>query len=720
MSTIKILNDNNSFSDITRKDKYALHSKLNNYLTGLHNLKKDIKESESPDDFLSLYDNKSCDTCVTNKSMCNKTKYFIDHDGAINRLFTFHNGTFGKILSKFHELDFDILLGGSSGLAAVLKKTHTMKGYEPKDMDIYLKDITDLKITQINQKINEIFPVETYKIVIIRRLLTLTWWIFDTKDTDNVMEIQLNMLNARSWADVFVVYHSDVVCVGYDIKKRQLITQTQRWNNFVSSFPNVYVTNLNSHDQPETLEIARQKYSNRGFAITALLVYKNIEDKNKKTNGNNEIIDPYGFSGNNEYSKTETDLINKLSTTYGNCSDIIISDDIVHMYDRDGSFPPIVDIDDIDKETNFNKFVAEFEYPDGVECPVIFEKHNIMIANSSCMHDVSLKSYILMKKFKQCPLCRKNFVPVMYNALKINRDDAIKKYNTMSKVNKYKNIHTNKSDSYFGNRVKKPVKSEDEEVDFDGIGDIVEEYEIEAGEEEEEEEGEAEAEAEAEAETEAEEESVKPRQFVPREPREPRQPRQPRHFVPRESRDLMSPIPIGMSESMDDLDQMSNSEIEQITWAVSSSATWNQPAVLTSLSTTNWNQPIAEWGSDGETIPWSNGLNSSVEANKTIVPARHDEDKVDNKKINSLIKIFESSVPLENNKKNKITKPILEEIDVEENIVEQAEAAWTEVKPRRKRHDKTKNEKHHQEQSSVTERNLLRPTEIKKYAPKKY
>jgi len=675
MSTIKILNDNNSFSDITRKDKYALNSRLNNYLIGLHKLKKDIKESETPDDFLSPYDNKSCDTCVTNKSMCNKTKYFIDHDSAINRLFTFHNSTFGKILSKFHELDFDILLGGSSGLAAVLKKTHTMKGYEPKDMDIYLKDITDLKITQINQKINEIFPIETYKIVVVRRLLTLTWWIFDTKDTDNVMEIQLNMLNARSWADVFVVYHSDVVCVGYDIKKRQLITQTHRWNNFVNSFPNVYVTNLNSHDQPETLEIARQKYSNRGFVITALLVYKNIEDKNKKANGNNEIVDPYGFSGNNEYSKTETDLINKLSTTYGNCSDIIISDDITHMYDRDGSFPPIVDIDDIDKETNFNKFVAEFEYPDGVECPVIFERHNIMIANSNCMHDVSLKSYILMKKFKQCPLCRKNFVPVMYNALKMNRDDAIKKYNMISKVNKYKNVHTNQSDNYFGNHVKKPVKSQDEdedEVNFDGIGDIVEEYEIEGGEKEEEEE--------------EEEVSVRPRQYVPREPRLPRE--------PRESRDIMSRIPIGKNESMDDLDQMSNSEIEQITWAVSSSATWNQPQSNTITNLVPWNQSTGEWGSNGETIPWSNGLSSSIETNKIIVPIQHDEDnKFDNKNLNSLIKIVESFAPIENNdNKKKIkpiselsSKPILEEIEVEENIVEQAETAWTEVKPRRKK-----------------------------------
>lgn len=650
MSTIKILNDNGSFSDITGKNKYPLNSKINNYLIGLYNLRKDIKKSETSDDFLSPYNNKPCDKCLADESVCNKTKFFIDHDSAINRLFTFHNSTFGKILNKFHELDFDILLGGSSGLAAVLKKTHTMKGYEPKDMDIYLKDITDLKITQINEKINEIFPTETYKIVIIRRLLTLTWWIFDMKDTDNVMEIQLNMLNARSWADVFVVYHSDMVCVGYDIKNRQLITQTQRWNNFVASFPNAYVTNLNSHDQPETLEIARQKYSNRGFIMNALLVYKNIEDKNKKNDKYNENnVDIYGFSGNNEYSKTETDLINKLSSTYSNCSDIIISDDIAHMYDRNGSFPPIVDIDDIDKEIDFNKFVAEFEYPNGVECPVIIEKHNIMIANSNCMHDVSLKSYILMKKFKQCPLCRKNFTPVMYNAIKTNRDEALTKYSTMSKVNKYKNIHINESDNYFGKQYmnKKKVKNsenededkdEDAEIDFD---DIVEEIE----------------------------EEVSEINYVPRSPRSPRSPRLPR--PPREASILEDNIePMGA-----DIDEVGNSM-----WSVGETASWDKPI------------DTSEWGSDGETILWTNSLNSSThiknEAEKST--GYHEQEKI-------IESIISTEIDKIDNKKKTKPKPvapvvdtiasklILEEIEVEENVVEQAETAWTEVKPRRKR-----------------------------------
>jgi hypothetical protein len=156
----------------------------------------------------------------------------------------------------------------------------------------------------------------------------------------------------------------------------------------------------------------------------------------------------------------------------------------------------------------------------------------------------------------------------------------------------------------------------------------------------------------------------------------------------------MSRIPIGKNESMDDLDQMSNSEIEQITWAVSSSATWNQPQSNTITNLVPWNQSTGEWGSNGETIPWSNGLSSSIETNKIIVPIQHDEDnKFDNKNLNSLIKIVESFAPIENNdNKKKIkpiselsSKPILEEIEVEENIVEQAETAWTEVKPRRKK-----------------------------------
>ena len=633
MSIVKILNENNVFYDITGKTKYPLdaYSKMNKYLTGLRELKKDIKESDNPDKFLSVFDNKPCDKCIENKSLCNKNKYFVDHDSAVKRLYTFHNGIYGIILDKLSELDFDILLAGSSGIASVIKKTDTMKGFEPKDMDIYVTNINDSKITQINEKIKEIFPTTTYTIIVVRRILTLTWWIFDNTDTNNIMEIQLNMLTAKSWTEFFIVYHTDLVCVGYDIKKKQFITQTNRWNNFVNNFPTAYITNLNSHDQPATLEMARVKYINRGFNMMALTVYNKMEDKNIKTDKNNDTNE-YGLSGpnSNNHSKTEKNLINKLTSVYNACSDIIISDDIVHLYDKIKSVPPIIDVTEIDKETEFNRFVVDFQYPNGVECPIIFEKNHIMLANLNCMHDFSLKSYILMKKFDKCPLCRKQFMPIMYNIIKTKKSDAIEKYKTINKTEKYKISHVNNFDEYFNKQHGKKIKFEDEIEDEDVI-------EIKTDDEDD----------------------------------------------------------IGITEVDESIEDMEKI-VDDYNKNYTNSLGYNN---VTEEEEISWHNEHVSWNT-GTAISWDTSVknDSSTLTISTTETNQYEVEDIDIE-IEDEIDVEQEDKPASINK----PMPVLDYTNMhpksmthrnlshEENIVEQAEAAWTEVKPRRNKHKNNKN-----------------------------
>lgn len=473
-------------TDLKKKQKvpllatggHKLSKEVSIYLDGLERLTNDIKKSETPDDFLTEYSD-LCEKCrYNNNDECCMTENFISHKDALQRLYTFHNGLFNKIIDKLSELDFEILLAGSSGLASVIKKdiSKNIKGFEPKDLDIYVKNISDTKIRQIDSKLRELFNKN--KIYMIRRLLTLTWWIFDNNEK-YITEIQLNMLTVKSWAEVFAVYHSDMVAIGYDIQNKKLITLEQRWNYFVKNFPMAYMSNLNTYDSASTLSNASTKYRNRGFIITVLSIYDSIDKKNANngTNINTNHINPSGdFAGLN--------LMDKLVSVYKSCSDIILSDSIDYLYDEKEPFPLLVSMNEMDENSSFCKYVNDFEFPNGMECPIIMEKHNIVVANVNCMHDVSFKGFILMGKFLQCPICRAKFIPVIYNCINESRDNAINKYNfkknkTTFKQLAIKKLHAFAKDNYFSENVNKSSKLKYEAIakpDSNVFDEILNEY----------------------------------------------------------------------------------------------------------------------------------------------------------------------------------------------------------------------------------------------------
>jgi hypothetical protein len=234
------------------------------------------------------------------------------------------------------------------------------------------------------------------------------------------------MLNIISWTDIFIVYHMDCVCIGYEIKSNKFVTLEQRWNNFIVNYPSVYATNLHSQDYLNSLEKSANKYRERGFLVKSLYVYKNMNQyKNRKT----IIIE--SLSGNNNNNTeileiTGTTIIHKFISVYRLCSDAIISDTIDLLYnDKFDDTPDLINYTYLENEHPFMRYVTQFEYPNGYECPIIMEKYNLSVANINCMHDVSLKSFILMNTFKQCPICRKDFRGVIYNILYENRDQIV-------------------------------------------------------------------------------------------------------------------------------------------------------------------------------------------------------------------------------------------------------------------------------------------------------
>jgi len=107
------------------------------------------------------------------------------------------------------------MIGGSSGIASVMKRTDQFKGFWTKTWISILKIYLLEKLNLADAAIREFFTMT--KVIIVRRPLTLAWWIYD-RFINYRNQIQLNVFFILGHgSDIFAVYHSDLVCIGYMI-----------------------------------------------------------------------------------------------------------------------------------------------------------------------------------------------------------------------------------------------------------------------------------------------------------------------------------------------------------------------------------------------------------------------------------------------------------------------------------------------------------------------
>ena len=317
-------------------------------------------------------------------------------DEAFNNLCSFKNNIFGIIISNFEKTDLEILIGGSSSLASVVKDEYK---FEPNDIDIYVKNIDNEKIIKINEILHTIFY--DCIVYIVRRPLTITWWIFDEFE-NIILLIQLNILLINSWTDVFLVYHSDLLCIGYEIQTKKFITLKYRLD-FIKSFDEpIFFTNIFNIDNVEQILNASNKYGKRNFK-TILITEKPKNTFNTLCISGNDRDEIFKY-GN---------IINSFKIYYENCFDIIIDKNILNVINEIKNIPRMIDIKYFtDDYQNLIKSIEELqinEYKNGkYECPIMLENINIVVENNHCSHFVSL--YVFIKQnIVKCPLCRKKW-----------------------------------------------------------------------------------------------------------------------------------------------------------------------------------------------------------------------------------------------------------------------------------------------------------------------
>ena len=174
----------------------------------------------------------------------------LDYSEALVRL-----SPFSDFISQLEQSGLDALIGGSIGLACVYREAT----FRPNDIDLYIKEINLDKLQLVEDLI-----YATYRfshIVVVRNSITMSWYI---EMDHEILTIQANLFHINSWAEVFVTYHADLTCIGYEVKTRRFMYMNERWERTLTE-PVHSFSNILSFDSLETLSIAASKYQTRGF-----------------------------------------------------------------------------------------------------------------------------------------------------------------------------------------------------------------------------------------------------------------------------------------------------------------------------------------------------------------------------------------------------------------------------------------------------------------------
>ena len=159
----------------------------------------------------------------------------------------------------------DTLIAGSTALSCVYKDAT----FKPNDLDLYVKDINKEKLCAIEQCIYKTYEFCT--IVVVRGAVTMTWYI--QEKNSNIVKIQVNLLKIAAWPEILVTCHTDLTCIGFEIKSREFIYMEGRWNRLLTE-PVHYFTNILNMDNQRAIYYSTLKYASRGFTCSMSPMYR--------------------------------------------------------------------------------------------------------------------------------------------------------------------------------------------------------------------------------------------------------------------------------------------------------------------------------------------------------------------------------------------------------------------------------------------------------------
>lgn len=280
------------------------------------------------------------DSLIKNVSSLLPNDNINSHTESLNILYNI-NPCIEQFCNVVKENGIDMLIGGSIGLRCVYKNMD----YIPNDVDIYIKRLTNDKIKLLEDIIYKVFDINS--LVVSRTPVTITFYI--QVKNGHMYKIQLNSLYIESWAQVFLTYHSDIVCTGYDILNDEFIYMDGRWNNILTQSVH-YMFNIANISTIDILDASAIKYRKRGFKCVYVTVpisecdYTHYDSVKLLSNKYYQMT----FSPSNlpfeTYGKTAsyTDLMQFIYITCVTYINSVISSSVIHLLDINTEPIPIV------------------------------------------------------------------------------------------------------------------------------------------------------------------------------------------------------------------------------------------------------------------------------------------------------------------------------------------------------------------------------------------
>lgn len=251
----------------------------------------------------------------------------------------YQNNDFIKFLCQniIQHNDIELLIGGSTAIASIFKNDKII----PNDLDMYVKNCNLRKVTVVDSMIRDFF--KKYHILMIRNPVNITWIIYDE---NNVIfqQIQLVIMQITSWSEIFITYHSDLTCVGFDVKYTQFVYLTQRWENILNPKYIHYFSNIVNLDTPTSLHRAVEKYSSRGF--TCRVIEISIKDVKTSYNYGTYMSDPARRSLR-RLPRFENPVLTFILEKYLGIDNICFSDRIYDLYNDSQPPLPVLDMADL-------------------------------------------------------------------------------------------------------------------------------------------------------------------------------------------------------------------------------------------------------------------------------------------------------------------------------------------------------------------------------------
>lgn len=258
-------------------------------------------------------------------SLIQSTGFLRSEKEAINKLF--ENIKLSQLITQLQQTDFDIYIGGSIGLYCVSNKNTA--SFQPGDIDLYIPNITNYKICILENVLKNVF--DEYEVFIVRNAINITWWFFKRTnnpnyqnyiDANSIQKIQVCIFNYRSMSWVFDSYHSDIVCVGYDIHQQQFIYLDDRFNHILNDTVNWFCSIFN-FDNPAQIHKSAIKYCKRGYNAKTYIIF---------TPDMNNYIEFY-ISGNSTNFNNKFIQLEDIVNIYPKSSPIAISSSARDMFE---------------------------------------------------------------------------------------------------------------------------------------------------------------------------------------------------------------------------------------------------------------------------------------------------------------------------------------------------------------------------------------------------